>query len=221
MFRTLFAALTLGLTAPAVAQDQSDISGMIAKSGLAATETMLATLPDPDPTTRFALGGIRFLRAIEITLQTRWRLGINAERTELPVLRLPVPANPVPEPFTPDAIEALFAALIDDLTAARTPLQQITDDDAVDLPIAILDLWFDINMNSTRDAGEGLTDVAGTALTGRAMRVIDNPVLHFDTADAAWLAAYTHFLSAFAELVLAFEPTDQIDRVTEASRQMD
>jgi hypothetical protein len=221
MVRSTIAALYLLAACPGMAQDAAGISARLASDGLAPTEAYLAGLADPDPTERFALGGVRFLRAIETTLQTRWRLGINADRTELPVLRLPVPANPSPDPFTPDAIEALFAALIDDLTTARAPLLTIADGDAVDLPIAILDLWFDININGARDPGEGLTEVAGTALTGRAMRVIDNPVLRFDTADAAWLAAYTHFLSAFGELVLAFEPTAQIDRVSRASRQMD
>jgi hypothetical protein len=221
MLRTSLITFFLLVAPPAPAQVTPDISARIASDGLAPTEAYLASLTNPDPASLFALGGVRFLRAIEVTLQTRWRLGINAQRTELPVLRLPVPANPAPEPFTPDAIETLFRGLIDDLTTARVPLQQIANADAVNLPIAILDLWFDINMNGIRDTGEGLTDVAGTALTGRAMRVSDTPLLQFDTADAAWLAAYTHFLSAFAELVLAFEPTDQIARVTEASRQMD
>jgi len=132
-----------------------------------------------------------------------------------------VPPNPAPEPFTPDAITAIFATLIDDLAAARTPLLAITDTDAVDLPIAIRDLWFDINMNGSRDAGEAMTEIGGIALTGRAVSVMDTPVIHFDTADAAWAAAYTHFFSAFAELVLAFDPTAQIARVTAASRAMD
>lgn len=216
MFHKFIAVLILA-TSPVMAQD-FDISKSIADTGLAATETRLTA---DDPTTRFALGGVRFLRAIEKTLQTRWQLGINAARTELPVLRLPVPANPNPQPFTPDAIEALFSTLIDDLTGARAPLMDITDDDAVALPIAITDLWFDVNMNGIRDAKEGVTDIGGLVMTGRPATIADSPVIHFDTADAAWLAAYTHFLSAFAELVLAFEPTDQIARVTEASQQMD
>ncbi len=219
MFRYAIAILTLVAT-PALAQKMPDISALIAAEGLAAAEARLAGAP-PDPTTDFALGGVRFLRAIETTLQTRWRLGINAERSELPVLRLPVPPNPNPEPFTPDSIEAIFATLIEDMAAARAPLDEIGDGDAVDLPIRISDLWFDINMNGARDEGEAVTNIGGLALTGRTVRVVDAPVLHFDTADAAWLAAYTHFLSAFAELVLAFEPTEHIARVTEASRAMD
>lgn len=216
MFRSVIAALFLAASS-AAAQD-IDVSQSIADTGLAATE---ARLTASDASTRFALGGVRFLRAIERTLQTRWRMGINAEYTELPVLRLPVPPNPNPEGFTPDAIEALFTTLIQDLANAREPLIGITDTDQVDLPVALRDLWFDINMNGTRDTGESVADIAGRLLTGRPVGAAEIPVIRFDTADAAWLAAYTHFLSAFAELVLAFEPTEQIARVIASSKAMD
>lgn len=223
MSRRMFAALCLGalsVAIPANARD-GEIAERLRNDGLAATQASLAALTAPDPSQRFALGAVRFLRAIEVTLQTRWQLGINAARTELPILRLPVTPNPDPQPFAPEAIEALFAQLVADLDAARAPLTTIADGDAVSVAIPLWDLWFDINMNGTRDEGEALMNVAGSVLTGRAMTRDADPVVVFDTADAAWLAGYTHFLSAFAELVLAFDPTDQIARVAEASEKMD
>lgn len=220
MLKPLIAALAL-IATPALAQKQPDIPALLAQDGIAPTLAVLDAVADPDPTEKFALGAVRFLRAIEKTLQTRWRLGINAERSELPVLRLPVPANPAPEPFTADIIATLFADLVADMDAARAPLLDIADSDSVDLPVAINDLWFDINMNATRDKGEGVAQIAGLILSRRGVPADARPVLHFDTADAAWLAAYTHFLSFFAELVLAFEPTDQIARIAEASALMD
>jgi len=219
MLRRLVAALVL--TALPAAAHAQDIPARIAYDGLAPTEAWLAGLDAPDADQRFALGSVRFLRAIEKTLQTRWLLGINADRTELPVLRLPVPANPNPQPFTPDAIQTLFEDLITDLAAARAPLQSIGDHDAVSLSLPLWSLWFDINMNGIQDDGEALMNVAGRALTGRGVNRTTDPVITFDTADAAWLAAYTHFLSAFAELVLAFEPSEQIARVSEAAARMD
>ena len=217
MFRKTLAALFL--TASAAAAQDTAISDMIATDGLAATEAKLSA-DQSTPTQQFALGGVRFLRAIEKTLQTRWRLGMNTDFSELPVLRLPVPANETPDPFTPDAITQLFEVLNTDLVAAAEPLGSIADTDAVDLPIRLTDLWFDINMNASRDEGEGVAEVGGIALTGRPTDIIESPVIHFDTADAAWLAAYTHFLSAFGELLQAFDPTEQIARVSEASAAM-
>lgn len=219
MLKHLIAAL-LFAAGPATALDPAAVSRHIAENGLAATETALEASP-ADATTRFALGGVRFLRAIEKTLQTRWRFGINAARTELPILRLPVPPNDTPEPFTPEVITGIFTDLITDMTAARDPLLQIADGDEVSLPIAIEDLWFDVNMNGTREDGEGVIDIGGRVLSRRPPQATDSPVIRFDTADAAWLAAYTHFLSGLAELVLAFDPTKQIARVSEASAAMD
>ncbi|MDF0602288.1 hypothetical protein P1J78_16225 [Psychromarinibacter sp. C21-152] len=209
------------LSLPAAARAQAEITDRLRDEGLQPTEAYLAGLEAPDATERFALGAVRFLRGIEKTLQTRWLLGMNAARTELPVLRLPVPANPDPQPFTGDAIDALVVDLIADLDAARAPLLTIGDEDAVSLPVSLDALWFDINLNGTRDDGEGLMNVAGRALTGRGMGGDTGAQVVFDTADAAWLAAYTHFLSAFGEIVLAFDPAGQIARVVEASREMD
>lgn len=220
MFKILFAIAALSAT-PAFAQKPPEIAAMLARDGLEQTQAVLDALPDRDATQTFALGAVQFLRGIERTLQTRWRMGINAERSELPVLRLPVPPNPNPEPFTADLIETLFEDLITDLDAARAPLLTIGDDDVVNFPIAISDLWFDINMNGMRNDGEGVAQIAGLVLTGRGGTLEPLPVLHFDTADAAWLAAYTHFLSAFGELVLAFEPSDQVARILDASTLMD
>ncbi|WP_425052982.1 hypothetical protein [Psychromarinibacter sp. S121] len=219
MFRIILAFLAISAL-PAAAQ-VTEITDRLRDEGFAPTESYLAALPDPDATERFALGSVRFLRAIEVTLQTRWRMGFNAARTELPVLRLPVPPNPSPEPFEPEAVRALFAQVALDMEAARAPLLTIGDDDEVSLPIRLGELWFDINMNGTRDEGEGLVNVAGRALTGRGMDEDRIPPLVFDTSDAAWLAAYTHLLAAFSELVMAFDPTEQIRRIGEASAQMD
>ena len=218
MFRYSLAIL-ICTALPAWAQVH-DITDRLRDDGIAPTEAYLAALPDPDPTERFALGGVRFLRAIEVTLQTRWRMGFNAARTELPVLRLPVPPNPSPEPFDPAAITALFTQMLPDMDAARAPLLTIGDNDAVSLPIRLDEMWFDINMNGTRDEGEGLVNVAGLALTGRGMDADRLPPLVFDTSDAAWLAAYTHLLAAFSELVLAFDPTEQIARIATSSAEM-
>ncbi len=218
MFRILILAFILS-AGSAAAQDSSDISARIARDGLAATADSLSGAASASD--RFALGGVLFLRAIEKTLQTRWRYGIERTGSILPVLRLPIGANPAPEPFRPELVGEIFATLIDDMTAARAPLDGIADADAVGLRIALDDLWFDINMNGLRDADEGLLHVAGATLRIGSRRGAGGaPVIRFDTADTAWLSAYTHFLSALGDLVLAFDPTPQIRRVGEASAAM-
>ena len=67
------------------------------------------------------------------------------------------------------------------------------------LEIVLGDLWFDINANGAQDEGEDIGSVTGLTLGGGRMIGVDmiDPAITFDTADAAWLAAYTHFLSGF------------------------
>ena len=197
--RTL--ALALLLATPAAAET---ISQEIARTGLAPTETRLAALPSPTNEDLFALAGLRFLGGVEQALQLRWKTGVNADWSELPILRLPIPENPNAIPFQAADFTALILNLDADMDASRAALTQLGDKPFA-LEVRVADLWFDINANGTREPGEDLAEVTGMALGGgRGMGVaVEDPVITFDTADAAWLSAYTHFLSGFASTALA------------------
>lgn len=211
-------ALALLLATPATAET---ISEEIARTGLTATETRLAALPSPTNEELFALAGLHFLGGIEQALQLRWQTGVKADWSELPILRLPIPENPGAIPFQAADFTALIRNLDADMDASRGALTRLGDRPFA-LEVRISDLWFDINANSTRDAGEDLAEVTGMALGGRrGMGVaVEDPVITFDTADAAWLAAYTHFLSGFASTALAYDPEPAIQRVIDSSAQI-
>ncbi|EBA12250.1 hypothetical protein [Roseobacter sp. CCS2] len=214
------ASLTLATTANA----ETDYSAMIAQNGLATTEANLSALPNPTASDQFALGGVRFLGAVEGALQTLYATQINremAEMSDLPFLRLPLPPNPDAVPFQPEVIASTFAAALDDLKGSLAALDTITDTDDVGVTINTADLWFDINANSTRDAGEGVLEVAASQLNRRLDDTLTPPVVRFDTSDAAWLSAYAHLLSGVSETVLALDPTSAITRVTESAAAMD
>ena len=177
-------------------------------------------LPSPSPTNedRFALAGLRFLGGVEAALQLRWQTGIRSDWSELPILRLPIPENPAARPFVPADFTALLTGLDADMDNARAALTELGDQPfALDLRLA--DLWFDINMNGTRDEGEDVASVAGLTLGGGRMIAVPvaDPVIRFDTADAAWLTAYTHFLSGFVSTALAYDPEPAIQRVMDSS----
>ncbi|MFN3280317.1 MAG: hypothetical protein ACK40I_01395 [Tabrizicola sp.] len=212
--RTL--ALALLLATPAAAET---ISQEIARTGLHATETRLAALSSPTSEELFALAGLHFLGGVEQALQLRWQTGVKADWSELPILRLPIPENPNAIPFQAADFTALIRNLDADMEAARAALAQLGDKPFA-LPIRIGDLWFDINANGSRDQGESLAEVTGMILGGgRGMGVaVEDPVITFDTADAAWLAAYTHFLSGFASTALAYDPEPAIQRVIDSSK---
>lgn len=213
------AAMSLASTAAA----ETDYSASIRDSGLAATETMLAALPDKTSSDMFALGGVRFLGAVEGALQSLYATQINremAEMSDLPFLRLPLPPNPEATPFRPELIAEVFEASLADLDASLTALDTITDADNVAVTINTADIWFDINANGTREPGEGLLEVAGTQLNRGLDADAKPPVITFDTADAAWLSAYAHLLSGVSETILALDPTSAIQRVTASTAAM-
>ncbi len=200
-------------------------SQMIAQNGLAATETRLATQADPSANDRFALGAVRFLRGIENTLQFRWQHNMAIKDFDMPGLSLPVPPNPDAAPFTPDLILTLFEHLRDDMALTQDTLGQVDAQD-VALEIDLTDIWFDINMNQQRDFGEGLIEVGlNTVASPRqaaemAAQGMDNTLVRFDSADVAWLNAYSHLLGGISELVIAFDPTEAIAKVLETDQQL-
>lgn len=212
--RTL--VLALMLATPVAAET---ISEEIARTGLAPTEARLAALASPGNEDLFALAGLRFLGGVEQALQLRWQTGVKADWSELPVLRLPIPENPDAIPFQAADFPALLRNLDADMDAARAALTQLGEQPFA-LEVRISDLWFDINANGTREPGEGVADVTGMALAGgRGMGLqVQDPLITFDAADAAWLSAYTHFLSGFASTALAYDPEPAIQRVLDSSR---
>lgn len=201
--------------------EPSALSKELAEKGLKATEERLAALPSPNPPDLFALAGIRFLSGVEAALQLRWQTGLQADWSEIPILRLPIPQNPAARAFTGEDLDTLLQGIDADMGAAREALAQLGDQQ-FQLEIAMNDLWFDINMNGSRDAGEDVGEVAGLTLGAGRMRSIDiiEPVVRFDTADAAWLNAYTHLLSAFTDVAMAYDPASAVDRVAAANAKI-
>ena len=129
-----------------------------------------------------------------------------------------MPPNPDPAAFEPELIKNLFAELNGDRVRSRAALNRVPAGTEVSLEIDLRDPWFDVNMNKTRDAAEGVLALAAHILTPRAGFDADETpeeqmVVRFDTADVAWLRAYTHLLSGIGELVVAFDPTGAIAEV--------
>lgn len=217
------AALFLSLLAPlwAGVTEAETISAEINRTGLAAVEARLAALPARTDADSFALGGVQFLRGVEISFQDRWRAGLTDRGAILPLLRIPIPANPAPGPFDPAAVVGIFAHAGDKLAEARATLTAIPDSD-YGVEIAIPDLWFDINGNATRDPGEGISEVLGATILGDPGEAAPNalPSVRFDSADAAWLAAYADLLAGLCDMVRAYDPTEPLTRIIAARAAM-
>lgn len=215
------ATICLLATAAKAEGHYSDIITGLGPSGAAQT---LYEQPDLAPSDAFALGGMRFLGAIERSLQTRYDYGMTGDLTSLislPFLRLPVDDNPTPKAFTPDVVNGIFADAMADFAEVLAPLDTITDDDAVSVPVDTASLWFDINRSGARDPGEGLFEVAGGMPGGGIGDDFIPPVVQFDTADAAWLSAYGHLLTGLSATILALDPAAALETTLISGAQLD
>ncbi|WP_317056265.1 hypothetical protein [Roseovarius rhodophyticola] len=183
----------------------------LAEDGLAPTIERLSA--DPNANT-FELGMLQTLRAVEKTLQTRYEYGIGQSVPMLPVLRIQgaLTPNPNPKPSDTGTLSDIMRQFVEDMEVARTTLT--SGDDAPAFDLTLQDLWFDVDGNGQRARSENVTELLGAlVIGGRAYREFsqseakDTPIsVRFDAADHAWLAAYTHMLSGFGHLYLAFDP---------------
>jgi hypothetical protein len=213
MIRTAFITFLLSAV-PALA---TDVATLAAKGNQGAIDE-LSALPSLTDEDRLALGMFHFLRGIEHALQLRYEMNISPAYMDLPLMRLPIPPNPNAEPFRASAVQEFSAGLIAEMDAAQVALAQIPDTSAVKLQVQFADLWFDLNANGNRDAEAdvAIPDFAWQMIRGGFDPVDEQgtlPVVKFDVADRSWLVAYTHFLSAFGEVILAYDPTTAIEEV--------
>jgi hypothetical protein len=213
MIRTAF--LTFCLSAvPAFA---TDVAALAAKGNQGAIDELTA-LAAPSDEDRMALGMFHFLRGIERALQLRYEMNVSPAYMDLPVMRLPIPENPNAEPFRAVAVQEFANGLIEEMAAANQALSLVPDTSTAKLEVQIADLWFDLNADGKRDAEAdvAIPDFAWQMIRG-GFDPIDQtgtlPVVKFDVADRSWLIAYTHFLSAFGEAILTYDPTTAIEEV--------
>ncbi|GLS88113.1 hypothetical protein GCM10010873_30870 [Cypionkella aquatica] len=222
---TLLCTAALAASLHAEIAKAESLSTEIGTRGLAATEARLAALETPTDADRFALAGTRFLGAVEAALQLRYAAGMTDRTGMLPFLRLPLPDNPTPAAFQPAMIADLFRQVDAKMQQARAPLAEIPQTSDFTLEVNFADLWFDINANQSRDAGEDALSTLGPMLLGWQWDSRDPatpaPVVKFDAADAAWLSAYTHLLQGLSQIVLAYDPTEPITRIREARAKIE
>ncbi|MEM7719624.1 MAG: hypothetical protein AAF222_10515 [Pseudomonadota bacterium] len=184
-------------------------STLVAGAGKANADTLqdrIAAAPDGS----FEAGTYQTLASLERLLQGMQQYGIGQGFGQFMGVRGRDLVNTRPDTRAPDTFRTLLDTFLDDLDAARTTLGETTPDTAEPFVADIGSLWVDINRNGQEDATEGAARVLAMALPQRRGQadVPDAPIeVRFDGADHAWLTAYTHVMSATANMVLAFDPT--------------
>lgn len=178
--------------------------------GEAALEALLAE-DNANEQTRFGLGVIRFLQAIEGLSQGLYRYGLKSpESFMVPIVRLPVPPNPDPEPITYADFRALLETYVDDLALAVETLAGVTGSD-VKLVLDLVQIRYDVEGDGQIAEDERLFAVI-EHVTG--IPEADMPAsltFAFDAGDARWLQGYSHVLMAVGEFLLAHDWQESFD----------
>jgi hypothetical protein len=207
----LTTAFCLTLTTTAFAGPSADQLPKILESGNLTAGA--ASLTTDDAETKAARGALKFLIAIEHLAQSFHKHGLETTNggpmMNLPILRIPVPPNPKPDPLDYAKFRGIFETLAADLDAAQADLAGVGDAD-VKLPVDLLRVRFDLDGDGKSADYESLGPILA-GLSGIAPDPNPPPTfpIAFDTADIYWMQGYANFISAFAEFLIAhnFETT--------------
>ena len=169
-----------------------------------------------DAERRLALGFLQFATAIERLGQSWYRYGLRSRSDfarMMPFLRIPVPANPDPEPISYADARAVFERMLADLARAEATLAAI-DDREVALDIHPGRGHLDFNGNGEAEEDEALWRIVAAVnpRSGLDAETAAQFRIRLDAADVHWLRGYTHLLSALLEFYLSHDSKRLFDR---------
>lgn len=201
---------------PASAEDVSPkLEEFLQKGEIAAAEktfsNQLAKTPDAHQT-RFALGVIKVLSALEHLSQDQFRYGfISGKIRNVPAFRMPVPVNPKAEKITYQQARQIFVDLQNRLIAAEAELAKVDTSADVKLAINLIGVRMDLDGNGTADESEDFSKIFGVVNRRQSDLPAPQVMIKFDSGDVPWLRGYCHFLCAFCDVLLAYDHQRMFD----------
>jgi len=192
---------SVAMSIDAAAASPSQAERFLHEGRFAEGETALLLALDANASndeTRFGLGVIQFVRAVENLGRALHEYGAVSENATQPFLRLPVPRNEKPSTISYKAFGRVLDAFATDLARAETTFAGIQDDD-VKLRLRLSKVAFDFT--GTGNERSTLLEL----LTSLNREPFDfqkaNPDfrVHFDRGDVAWMRAYCHLLCAMVD----------------------
>ncbi len=211
----------------ATAAEPPAIEPFLREGRLADGEAMLLTKLQDQPNNseaKLSLGVVRSLMAIERLGQNLYRHGsrprnffalnlLGGPGGSLPILRMPVPPNPNPEPINYARFREIIAEFLSGLEKAESTLAAVNDPE-LRLPLNFGRICLDLDGNGTCDAGEELWRVYGAVIgrTRASTTAFRDLTIALDQADAHWLRGYCHLLSGICEIILAYDESELFNR---------
>jgi hypothetical protein len=218
--KTLFAALSLTTallaTLAAAAEAEAPFAAKTVAERVAALDALAPEFEKPE--NRMALATAATFAAVERFGQALYRHGFRTPRSSfVPLMRMPIPDNPNPDPLTYEAWRATLKRLVDDLEEAKHMLASLPDDSDFSLVVDLGEVRFDLDGDGELTDAESVLSIfqafdgGGPRRQAAEGETAPPPVFRFDRADAYWLEGYANFLTANARLWLAHDFSKTFD----------
>ncbi|MEP6564762.1 MAG: hypothetical protein ABJB10_06450 [Mesorhizobium sp.] len=191
-------------------------SALFEAKTVAERNTALATLEAAapgDPASAYAAGAGEFFTALEILASGLHRHGFDSPQSfMLPLMRLPVPDNPNPEPLTYEEFRAILVAYRDRLEKSAASLGSVPADADIGLVIDLAHVGVDLDEDGNITPQESLAAIMAALSNHSGDAPVATPlVFRFDRADGFWLQGYAEFLMAQADFWLAHDFKNMFD----------
>jgi hypothetical protein len=213
----VFTFLAAAAGTPAAQAQQTDLPALLAKGKLTEAATSLEQeLKQPganESRLRYRLGVVQFLQAVEQLGQAQYRHGLlSSNRLSIPLLRLPLPPNRDPEQLTIDKARAFVSNFLQGLKTAEATLATVKPSNDV-LKLDLETVCIDLNGDGEIAGSESVFAIVNTLMRGAGGGFNEDGMqIAFDDGDVLWLRGYCHVMSAFCEVVLAYNWDDLFER---------
>lgn len=205
-----------------IPQARADIPGDIAAALSATTVaarnsalTNLETKRAEDAQAAYGAGAVEFFVALEKLGAGLHRHGFdNPQSLMLPLMRLPVPENPKPEPLTYEGFRQLLLDFRGAMAKSAASLAMVPADADIGIVVDLASLGIDLNEDGNIAPDESAAAIIASLSNGGAATPGAPPALvfRFDRADGYWLQGYANVLMAQADFWLAHDFRQAFDQ---------
>ncbi|ESY50000.1 hypothetical protein ACYG9Z_06830 [Mesorhizobium sp. RSR380A] len=170
--------------------------------------TTLESAAKGDPASAYAAGAGEFFTALEILAGGLHRHGFESPQSfMLPLMRLPIPDNPDPEPLTYEQFRAILVAFRDRLETSAATLGSVPADADIGMVVDLTHAGIDLNEDGAIAPDESMAAIMASLSRGGISSdgAASSLTFRFDRADGFWLQGYAEFLMAQADFWLAHD----------------
>ncbi|ESW66676.1 hypothetical protein X760_00590 [Mesorhizobium sp. LSHC422A00] len=170
--------------------------------------TTLESAAKGDPASAYAAGAGEFFTALEILAGGLHRHGFESPQSfMLPLMRLPIPDNPAPEPLTYEQFRAILVAFRDRLETSAATLGSVPADADIGMVVDLTHAGIDLNEDGAIAPDESMAAIMASLSRGGISSdgAASSLTFRFDRADGFWLQGYAEFLMAQADFWLAHD----------------